>query len=407
MGASTFVARFLSQLQPGQSGRTRRNRSNRLVTRPGAIELLEDRTLLAGQVITPVDASPTVTQGSNLTVGLQYSTTNDNNQAQTIETDAFILNAYYDSSALTLNDVVDHSFDDLTFPIQFNDPQNNPVTVEFGQVFSFIDQADAQNDDNDASTDRRVTILWVDPFLAENPGDENGWPVDFNQQPLLVADLEFTANVNFTGNTPVNFERDASQEFVDFTSTPVSANVTVPSGNADLDLDGNGSVQSALDVNYIFLDLGSGRQAGQTGGLSQQLLQAFNPNLTAEQAVAIQQNIDTLNNANSLDLDGVGGFQSALDLNYIFLDESSGRQAGQTGGLSQQLLQAFNPNLTNQQAVTVQQNIDALKATAQPGAVPAQGAVPRSASAADDEAVPAATDTLVFADLDSMDDLLF
>ncbi len=182
---------------------TSRRRRGRVDVQSQRIEKLEDRALLAAQVVGPTAGtlSQDIVPGSAVSIGVQYSTTDDAGDPAQIQANTFGVRLHYDSSVLT--------FDDAT----------NVFTT--GQISAPADQAEgsvAGDDDDDADTDRYIIASWAD-IVGGN------WPGVANAQPLDVFSANFTTMAGFTGSSLLNFTRTAAPlNLVDFTPTSATVN---------------------------------------------------------------------------------------------------------------------------------------------------------------------------------------
>lgn len=177
---------------------TRRRHSSRTLSAP--IQALETRVLLAAQVVTPSNATPTVEVGGTLTFDANYSTVAPLADPIT----GLELSLHYDSSIMSLDSVSNLL------------PQGTPT---------FSDRAETVSDD-DPSTDREIHFLWFDAL--------NSWP-DGATLPARLFTANFTATltpsattIGFTGKTAAGY---------DFQSTPVQVTVAPRTFTVDLGTD--------------------------------------------------------------------------------------------------------------------------------------------------------------------------
>lgn len=171
--------------------RPRNERKRGLRNHRAGIEQLEDRALLATQVITPTPVTQAVVPGNNFSIDVDYSTLDDSGQPGQEQATALGLRLHYDSSVMT--------FVNLT-------------NVFSSGLTATADQADVANNDGDASTDRYINAAWFD--FGGN------WPGTSNSQPLRIYTANFTSSGGFTGTTTLNFTRSTTPAgFPDFQST--------------------------------------------------------------------------------------------------------------------------------------------------------------------------------------------
>jgi len=135
------------------------------------------------------------------------------------------IRVHYDSSMLT--------FDPMDF------------TLAFGRLFDpflVVSEADSSDFDGDASTDRFISLAWVD-------FGNNSWP---GSLPQPLASPHFIATAGFNGSTQVNFSASDLAAGYSLNATPA----TVFEQPCTLDTDGNGSdgalTDGVLDVRYLF-----------------------------------------------------------------------------------------------------------------------------------------------------------
>ncbi len=182
-------------------------RAHPAVGAPVASEVLEQRLLLAAQVVTPDSATQTVNGGDSFSFDLMYSTVDPAAARYT----GLALRMHYDSTQLT--------FGGLT----------NRLMTGLDEQQDFADTADI---DGDAATDRFVLVLWFDI--------DGNWP-NAVTQPARLYTAAFTAANDYTG-TQINFTAESPAD-VDFQSTPV----TVAEVSGSLDVDANGAADVFTD----------------------------------------------------------------------------------------------------------------------------------------------------------------
>ena len=130
-------------------------------------------------------------------------------------------------------------------------------SIAFGRLFDeglVISEADVGDLDSDASTDRFVSLEWVD--------FGGGWP---GSLPESLASVHFVTTGSFTGSTQVNFSASDLAAGYALAVTPA----TIFEQLCTLDTDDNGSegalTDGVLDVRYLFGFTGSQLTDGAIG----------------------------------------------------------------------------------------------------------------------------------------------
>ena len=157
-----------------------------------AIQTLEDRRLLAAQVINAIPSADSVNFADTFTVDLQYSVADPLPSGPVL----FGLHVHYDSS-------------EIEFVSQSNVLPDGLIAVQ--------DRAETVSD-NDPNTDRVWTVSFVDVV--------NGFPFSSTQLPPSLATLQFRP-LRQAGNTPLNFTANTSSGY-DFQGPSIVINVTPP-----------------------------------------------------------------------------------------------------------------------------------------------------------------------------------
>ena len=165
-------------------------RRSRLSKRRAKVEKLEDRALLAAQVVAASPGTQAVVPGNSFSIDVDYSTLDDLGQPAQLQGTGFGVRLHYDSSSVTF-DSVTNAF--ATGLIPASDQAESG-----GQV------------DSDPNTDRFVLVAWFD-FI-------NPWPGAANTQPLQLYTANFTAAAGFSGTSTFNFTRSSTGSFADFQS---------------------------------------------------------------------------------------------------------------------------------------------------------------------------------------------
>ena len=121
---------------------------------------------------------------------------------------------------------------------------NVDTSLVFGRLFDptlVTSEADVGDFDSDATTDRFVSLAWVD--------FGGGWP---GILPESLASVHFVTAGSFTGSTQVNFSASDLAAGYALAATPA----TIFEQTCTLDTDGNGSdgalTDGVLDVRYLF-----------------------------------------------------------------------------------------------------------------------------------------------------------
>ncbi|MEQ9411316.1 MAG: Calx-beta domain-containing protein [Fuerstiella sp.] len=168
----------------------RNTRPRGVSRRRAVIERLEDRALLASQVISATPLTQAVVPGNTVSIEVDYSTLDDSGTPANLQATTLGLRLHYNSSVLT--------YDNLTnvFSTGLTATQDLPDSSDF---------------DADPATDRYINVAWAN--LVGN------WPGTASTQPLELYSANFTTAGSFTGSTTLNFTRvSAPVGFPDFVS---------------------------------------------------------------------------------------------------------------------------------------------------------------------------------------------
>lgn len=196
-------------------------------TKPPRIEQLEDRALLASQVVTAMPATQAVVPGNAVSIDVQYSTLDDQGNPAQEQATALGLRFHYNSSVLTFNNLSN------VFP--------TGLTAQADQLETLAES------DGDPDTDRFINVAWFD--FGGN------WPGAANTQPLDLYTANFTTAAGFTGTTTLNFTRSATPAgFPDFVSnSPTVTEFVAPdisiNDAADVTEGGNSVFTVSLSAN--------------------------------------------------------------------------------------------------------------------------------------------------------------
>ncbi len=196
MFKAIWLQSFRSALVSARRSRTRRQ------VRAAAIERLEDRALLAAQVVGPTAGTlnQDVVPGNAVSIDVQYSTTDDLGDPAQILTTTLGVRLHYDSSALTFVDTTNVFATNL---------------ILAGEQAEGTAPGDADTGADSAETDRYVLVTWSD--------SSGQWP-GATALPLDIFSANFIVNAGFTGSTTINFTRSGTPpNLTEF--TPISATV--------------------------------------------------------------------------------------------------------------------------------------------------------------------------------------
>lgn len=207
------------------SSRNRRLAS-RNSARPAAIERLEDRALLAAQVVTGSPLNQDIRPGSAVAVDVTYTTLDDTGDPADLGSTGLGVGLFFDSSQMT------------------SDNLSDVYTPDFLQQDL---QPDTANADNDVNTDFFINVAWA------RIGGGATWGQGV--QPLRLYSANFTMVAGFTGSTTLNFARTSQPVgFPDFESNnPVINEFITPdvsiSDAADVTEGGNSVFDVVLSTN--------------------------------------------------------------------------------------------------------------------------------------------------------------
>lgn len=186
----------------------------RQVHRNHNAETLENRTLLAAQLVSSDVTERTIAAGETFEVPVRYQTLDDNNQPSALQANLLSFNVHFDATELNF---VSTSFQ-TTEGIQVVPNQTVPesdVTVI--------------GDDNDAETDTVLVASYSDTDFALNLG----WPNNPSSDPTVLFTVTFTARTAFDGSK-VNFSANQSGNVIgansqfDFQSESLTLNLDTP-----------------------------------------------------------------------------------------------------------------------------------------------------------------------------------
>jgi len=215
------MPKFLSFLK--STTRARKNRRSPYSMVPGLIrqancEVLEDKMLLAAQLVASDVTAMSVSPGDTISIPVTYQTLDDAGTASALQSNLIGFNLHFDSNALTYVDSTDFFAEGIQVVPNATRPESDATVT---------------GDDGDAATDTVIVASYSDSDFAL----ALGWPNAAAAGPLTLYTANFTVNAGFTGSA-VNFSANAtgnvigeSAEF-EFQSTSVALNVesnaTVP-----------------------------------------------------------------------------------------------------------------------------------------------------------------------------------
>jgi len=214
-----------SLFSEGHGSRSRRSKMTRHGSfgraahlRPAStLESLEDRALLAAQLIASDVTTKTVSAGDTFTVPVIYQTLDDSGTAAALQSNLISFNLHFDSTQLEFVETAPAGIftEGLTAV---------PTAVRA--------ESEVSGDDNDASTNDVLVASYTDSDFALF----FGWPNSPSASGLTLYTATFTAKAGFTGTT-VNFSANETGNVVgqgasfEFQQTPLMLNA--PAGNAD------------------------------------------------------------------------------------------------------------------------------------------------------------------------------
>lgn len=203
-------------------------------------EALEDRALLAAQLLASDAPSKTVMAGDTFTVPVVYQTLNDDGNPAALQTNLVSFNVHFDTSQVTWVETGFTTTEGITVVPNATRLESDPTIL---------------GDDSDPDTDTVLVASYSDADFALNLG----WPNDATSDPIVLFTATFTANAGFTG-TSINFSANqtgnvigAGSEF-EFQSNSLDVlpeNQSVPnvgiSGPPSVDEGGNAEFTISID----------------------------------------------------------------------------------------------------------------------------------------------------------------
>lgn len=209
------MPKFLSFLSTPK--RARKSRRSPYSTVSGMIrhadgEVLENRMLLAAQLVASDVTAMSVSAGDTISVPVTYQTLDDAGAPASLQANLIGFNLHFDSSALTYVDSTGFFAEGIQVVPNATRPESDSTVT---------------GDDNDAATDTVLVASYSDSDFAL----ALGWPNAPSTDALTLYTANFTVNAGFTGSA-INFSANAtgnvigqSAEF-DFQSTSVALNVS-------------------------------------------------------------------------------------------------------------------------------------------------------------------------------------
>ena len=156
-------------------------------------EVLEDRTLLAAQVISAGATTLSATAGGTITIPVFYQTLDDSDNPAALQSTQFSFSVHFDPTQIT--------------------PTNNPVVgfadIQTTESIAFLPFQEAEavdNSDGDAATTQVIRGAYTDDFI---PGLFNAPQVAARQ----LFEIEFDVAPGFSGPTQINFTGEAGAVF--------------------------------------------------------------------------------------------------------------------------------------------------------------------------------------------------
>ncbi len=179
----------------GHGRRSRRNKQARTASfgraahlRPAlALESLEDRALLAAQLIASDVTTRTVTAGETIQIPVTYQTLDDSGNPAALGANLISFNLHFDDTKLTYVETTNENFEDIVV-----------------RANSVRDESEVTGSDN-ALTGGAATNKVLTAAYSDNPAVVAGWPNAPATTPLQLYIATFTVNAGFSGSTTVNF----------------------------------------------------------------------------------------------------------------------------------------------------------------------------------------------------------
>lgn len=156
-------------------------------------EILEDRALLAAQIVSSDAPVKTVAEGETIDIPVVYQTLNDNGGAAALQADGFNFNLHFDADVLQLVSVNEINQEDLQLSPATARPESDPLVI---------------GDDNDASTETVLLANYVD-----DPNGTLGWPNTPTANGTVLYIARFTALSGFV-ETTINFSANETGSVV-------------------------------------------------------------------------------------------------------------------------------------------------------------------------------------------------
>src|SRR3990172_9605745 len=259
--------------------------------RPLRWELLEDRTLLATEVIRPTPVSQSAGPSSPVGIDVMYSTADPADETLT----GLGLRLHFSSAQLTFGSL------------------SNVLAT--GLIIQGSPQADTSNFDGDGSTNMFVNVAWAD-FSGNWPG--NG------TTPLRLYTANCTTSAGFTGSTALNFSASslAAGRTLDAQSATIAAppppgvTVTPTSGLVTTEAGGTATFTAALTAMptaNVTIALSSSDTT--EGAVSPASLTFTSANWNVPQTVTVT-GVDDLLNDGGIGYTIVTGVTTSTDVNF-------------------------------------------------------------------------------------------
>ncbi|MEQ9407607.1 MAG: Calx-beta domain-containing protein [Fuerstiella sp.] len=290
---------FFASRARSRSRRTRRGsfgRAGHISRATSTPEVLENRTLLAAQLVSSDMTTRTVTPGETIQVPVLYQTLDDTNTPAALQANLLSSNLHFDADALT-----------------FVETTTTSIFLEGIQVVPnatrLESDATVTGDDGDADTETVLVSSYSDSDFALFLG----WPNTASASPLQLYVATFTVNAGFSGSTNINFSANATGNVIgqsaqfEFQSQSLTLQTaTLPSvsiSDAPSVVEGGSSVftvtlseASASTVTVTYSTASGGGANGATSGTdftaqTNQTL-TFNPGETTK-TITVQTTDDT------------------------------------------------------------------------------------------------------------------
>ncbi|MCR9199684.1 MAG: hypothetical protein NXI04_13645 [Planctomycetaceae bacterium] len=177
-------------------------------------EILENRTLLAAQLVASDATEKTIAAGQTFEVPVFYQTLDDSDQPAELQANVLSFNLHFDATELNYISTSFQTTEGLQIAPTETRPESDPTVV---------------GDDNDAETD---TVL-VASYTDTDPALNFGWPNAPQTDPLPLFTVTFTARNSFDGSK-LNFSVNQTGNVIgqtaefDFRSESVNLNFDAP-----------------------------------------------------------------------------------------------------------------------------------------------------------------------------------